>query len=340
LAHLGLSGLEGPPLQVIFSTAWASFEPAPRGFTAEASIAAGGAPRTDRIVHPAGEEMVWHPGTLDPCRLEGGSDLPGTRLTVALRFGEGGPGEVSLHPPDPALGPDQTRPAISTFDTSRPDGTPVQEGDVIGFDVIARDQNRPGATWQTGVRRLEVLANGQPVPGAVVEGPPQAPSCDDSARVLNLQGEYRVPRNPDPVIRLCARAHDFAGNFREECSEYFTGEVWEGTLDITATSIGPPGPCGNPWHLDGRVRLEVAADGSVRGRSHVTGPCVSSPDAEFTGTSTEEAFHFGPWIVVMTNGEPIPKVSPTRARATLTNVQGGTTTWRTTWDLTCISCGG
>jgi hypothetical protein len=42
-------------------------------------------------------------------------------------------------------------------------------------------------------------------------------------------------------------------------------------------------------------------------------------------------------LVVLTNASPIPKLSSTQARATLTNVQG-TTTWVTTGDLTCQSC--
>jgi hypothetical protein len=88
------------------------------------------------------------------------------------------------------------------------------------------------------------------------------------------------------------------------------------------------------------VRLVVHPDGSVDGTYDVSGCGVSEPHAEFTGTVTAEGFTF-PELIVQTNGELIPKVSPTQAEARLTNFQGSGgvgARWVTTWDLMCTSC--
>jgi hypothetical protein len=117
-----------------------------------------------------------------------------------------------------------------------------------------------------------------------------------------------------------------------ECEE----EIWEGTIASTVTTPPPGGPCGTTIPIQGTVRLEVEPDGDVSGRYEVDGCGVTEPTAEFTGTATEDAFHF-PQLIVFTNGEQIPKVGPTEAQATLTNLQG-TARWVTTWTLTCTTC--
>jgi hypothetical protein len=119
-------------------------------------------------------------------------------------------------------------------------------------------------------------------------------------------------------------------------------EVWEGTMNHSLTQVGATGPdrCGSPHTIDGTARFVVGPNGEVKGTYDVTGCGISQPHAEFEGTATDEGFSF-PDLVVQTNGEPIPKVSPTRARATLTNLQGtaaGGTQWVTTWDMRCTSC--
>ena len=135
-----------------------------------------------------------------------------------------------------------------------------------------------------------------------------------------LVGATEAPPTPEPTGEL-------------------VGEVWEGTVKSIVT--GPPGseasPCGNPIHVQGTAQLVVAEDGSVTGTYDVTGCGVSQPHAEFTGTATDVGFLF-PQLVVFTNGSLIPKVSPTQAKATLTNKQGPAVTWVTTWALTCRTC--
>jgi hypothetical protein len=118
-------------------------------------------------------------------------------------------------------------------------------------------------------------------------------------------------------------------------------EVWEGTVSSRVFTVGtPPGPCGSPTTAEGTTRWMVAEDGSVTGTYDVDGCLVSEPHAEFTGTATEDGFTF-PELIVLTNGELIPKISPTEARATLTNFQGSGgvgARWVTTWEITCTTC--
>jgi hypothetical protein len=75
----------------------------------------------------------------------------------------------------------------------------------------------------------------------------------------------------------------------------------------------------------------------VTGTYDVDGCGVSEPHADFTGTVTDAGFLF-PQLIVFTNGELLPKVSPTHATGTFTNQQGPAATWVTTWDLKCTSC--
>jgi hypothetical protein len=122
-------------------------------------------------------------------------------------------------------------------------------------------------------------------------------------------------------------------------------ETWKGTMNHTVTGVGASAghnPCGDPQEIQGTVRFGVAPNGRVTASYDVEGCNVSQPHAEFTGTATDEGFSF-PGLIVQTNGELIPKVSPTRARATLTNLQGsaaGGAQWVTKWDMRCVShCG-
>jgi Domain of unknown function (DUF4399) len=118
-------------------------------------------------------------------------------------------------------------------------------------------------------------------------------------------------------------------------------EVWEGSMNQIVTSVpATGGRCGSRISLTGVVRLVVLDDDTVRGTYDVEGPCVSEPHAEFTGRVDNRAFYF-PQLIVQTNGEPIPKVSETQARATLTNFQGAGgvgARWVTTWNLRCTTC--
>jgi hypothetical protein len=94
--------------------------------------------------------------------------------------------------------------------------------------------------------------------------------------------------------------------------------------------------------VHGNAVFVVAPKGKVTGTYDVTGCNISQPHAQFTGTETDEGFSF-PDLIVQTNRELIPKVNPTRARATLRNLQGTSENgaqWVTKWDMRCIrNCG-
>jgi hypothetical protein len=234
------------------------------------------------------------------------------------------------------LGPDTTKPGI-TINSDPPAGSRVEPGDEILIDSTAQE-NRNGPSWQEGLQTFQLTAN----PGGQVGEPQEANSalpqpCGRKQWSLATQGTYEVPEDAPPIVEICGIAEDFAGNIQTTCNKYYTGEVWEGTTNSTVTTLYGGGPCGNPVHVKGKVQLVVAEDGSVAGTFDVTGCGVSQPHGEITGTATDEGFVF-PQFVVYTNGSLIPKVSPTHAEATLTNMQGPAVTWVTTWDLTCVTC--
>lgn len=121
-------------------------------------------------------------------------------------------------------------------------------------------------------------------------------------------------------------------------------ECWEGTVDSAVSAVGlsrgGQGLCPDPTFVQGTARIVVAADGSATGTYDVTGCGVSEPHAEFTGTVTDAGLLF-PDLIVFTDGQLIPKVSPTEATGTFTNCQcsgGGGARWVTTWELTCEEC--
>jgi len=132
---------------------------------------------------------------------------------------------------------------------------------------------------------------------------------------------------------------------RDDSDEEAEGEreVWKGTMKHTVTVLGAGAgrnPCGDPQEIPGKARFVVEPNGDVTGTYDVEGCNVSQPHAEFTGTANDEGFSF-PQLIVQTNGELIPKVNPTRARATLTNLQGsaaGGAQWVTEWDMRCVNC--
>jgi len=141
---------------------------------------------------------------------------------------------------------------------------------------------------------------------------------------------------PNTKLKIGKNHVDRIGDQLANLGEITCGQVWQGTMNHTVTSLTTSGgPCPNPVEEHGEVRLNVKPGGQVTATYDVTGCGVSEPHADFTGTATDRAFSF-PQLIVQTNGEPVPKVSDRRARATLTNIQGGTTTWVTEWDLRCV----
>ncbi len=266
-------------------------------------------------------------GQVDPCKLSGGSDLPGTVVRIEVTGSASAREDFTL--------PDHGEFLIAGVESIPAAGSNVAAGDRIKLHAIGAIPLPPAQ----GIKVLYV-DDGNDLIESVgnKSGATEPLSCHDGRYYAELEAEYQVPADPPPVIEICANAEGFDGVRAKGCIEFYTGEVWEGTANSTITTPSPNGACGNPTHTEAAVRLVVAGDGSVKGEYDVTGCGVSEPHAEWTGTSTDAGFLF-PQLVVFTNGSLIPKVSPTHARATLTNIQG-TTEWATTWDLTCKTCEG
>ena len=233
---------------------------------------------------------------VDPCGL--GSDLPNSRVDFSVRFSPisanlalsdrdawyGGGAVVPAAKSTPILlGLDRTRPVISTFNTSRRDGDRVKSGDKIGVNVIAQDLKVAGSTWQTGVKVLRLRANDVEV--ATAAGPRVPPACDESKRQLTLQLDeqnervYKVPANPDPIIKLCALAEDYATPPNVsllECATYTTGagnnvRKWTGSIDWTIDGV-------TVRHSE-RLSVTLADDGEGNLTGTMTGddPFVTMP---------------------------------------------------------------
>ena len=198
------------------------------------------------------------------------------------------------------------------LDAPPPDGGQVSPGDEMEFDAIAQE-SRDGPTWQTGVKSFRLVANsGGLIGDEQTSDSGSAQPCADEQWDLRSLATYTVPADAPPLIEICGIAADFSENERSTCIDLYTGEVWDGTVESVVTADGPAGPCGNPIAIDRTARFVVAGDGTVTGTYDITGCGVTEPHAEFTGTATDTQFLI-PDLIVFTNGEPIPKLSPTHA---------------------------
>jgi hypothetical protein len=288
--------------------------------------AVSGAPTTVASVSSPGPLPHLYGGT-DVCELPGGSDLPGTVVNWTATGSEGASGSDTFTLPD--LGG-----SLAAEVASVPEPGHVDPGQRISLRGMAI-----AMPTSLGVRELTLTVNDEVLERVGNASETTSPEpCDDGRFGAITYTHYDVPQGSPPTIEICARAVGFDGTEAEHCITFFAGEAWDGTVSsIVTTEGGGAGPCGNPIEITGTAHLVVAGDGSVTGTYDVDGCGVSEPHADYTGTVTDAGFLF-PDLIVFTNGELIPKVSPTRATATLTNQQGPAVTWVTTWDLTCTSC--
>ena len=307
---------------------------------------------------------------LDPCSLSlvGGSDLPGASVRfLGSATATGGSRNSAVGNWTITLGDDTLAPRIKV-NSSVHSGSRVKTGDEINFDVTAREL-RTGGPWQTGVYQLQVTG-----PDGLIEedtDPSRLPKpCGQKKWTRAVQGTYKVPSNPPPIIELCAVAEDFAGNFKNNCGTFYTGEVWEGTM-LSAASFRIPlhGTCSSEFETI--LRLIVAPDGSVsgEGRAVVVKPqsCPFPRDASsprsvtmrVEGAAFEDRFEiqlFPVSISPPTNydiagfganlGPPpppqtIPITASGVAEGTFTAIYslGGDQRSRNTFHLECVDCG-
>ncbi|MFM9849170.1 MAG: hypothetical protein ACKVP3_18660 [Hyphomicrobiaceae bacterium] len=90
--------------------------------------------------------------TVRPCGLDGGSDLPGAKLTVSFQS-DARPANTSRML---TLAPDKDKPTLKT--TSTPSkGTKVKPGDTINVRMEASEEyNSTRYGWQTGVKKIQL----------------------------------------------------------------------------------------------------------------------------------------------------------------------------------------
>ena len=169
---------------------------------------------------------------VDPCWLSGGSDLPGTKITIKTKAvdnsGES-PKEVTSMDSVITLGEDTLAPRVMVVPL-RAGGDVVKAGDKINLQVTAQEKRRNGP-WQTGVRRiwLKTTPEGVSKPDEWNNPSPLRKPCAEKTWEQPLQATYTVPKNPPPIIEICAYADDYADNEGNNCTDFATGE-WRGTL--------------------------------------------------------------------------------------------------------------
>lgn len=167
--------------------------------------------------------------TVRLCGLDGGSDLPGAKLTVSFQS-DARPANTSRML---TLAPDKDKPTLKT--TSTPSkGTKVKPGDTINVRMEASEEyNSTRYGWQTGVKKIQLTdeSRNQVVP-PLWEAAGDPRSCAQKQWKQTLDITYTVPSNPPPIIRLRAIAEDFAGNKDDDLGEFPTGD-WYGSLKFS-----------------------------------------------------------------------------------------------------------
>lgn len=281
-------------------------------------------------------------GDADVCELPGGSDLPGTVVRFAAEGSEGARGTESYPLMD--LGETLTAGVEST----PPAGSRVEPGQALSFLAIA--MTFPPAL---GVERLSLYAGDELIESVGNKSGSDEPQACDLRRLLAViesRDTYRVPDSPSPVIEICAEALGFDGTKTRECIEFFTGEVWEGTVELASDNLHDF--C-TETSFTARIELVVAEDGEAVGSGtfdHGATTCegggtlpAHSGTLEASGRKTDETFTF-----FLTNVEPLigPRVFIEEASVPIdtgnageTEVQafGGEVIYHVT--LECKTCG-
>jgi hypothetical protein len=194
---------------------------------------------------------------IDPCWVQD-KDIPGTKLSFTA-----GQGNETVTT-QATLGDDTLAPRINVVSTPAR-GTNVKAGDKIRLSVTATEK-RSGGPWQTGVKIIQITA----LEGGLVKDPWTNPSnlpkaCNEKTWEQKDEATYTVPSNPPPLIKICAITQDYVGNESSQCGEFYTGEVWKGTIESANSFYHDPGTslCTGSWL--GQFTLVVGTDGSVSG---------------------------------------------------------------------------
>lgn len=221
----------------------------------------------------------------DTCRLPGGSDLPGTVVRV-VATGSGGAmrADTITLPDSEALGVgfELTNPAA---------GSMVEADDPIVLEAVAV---RMPPTF--GIESLKLYADGELFHSVGnLSGTEEPIPCDNGKNAAYVRTQYTVPADPPAIIEICAEAVGFDGTKARECIEFYTGEVWKGT--VTGPSVEHSAPC--TYQHDGAVTIVVAEDGmaTLDANLSASGGCrgvsaIGEAPFTLTGRRTSTGFAF------------------------------------------------
>ncbi|MHB8793349.1 MAG: hypothetical protein ACYC6O_08440 [Thermoleophilia bacterium] len=282
-------------------------------------------------IDPNRPSSILH-GEAELCSLPGGSDLPGTVVTWSATGSEGALGSTSFTVPDYGE-------LIQAIIQSDPEGSRrVEAGQTIqlrGMGMVM-----PPAL---GVKELSVYAGDellQKVGNA--SGTSEPVPCDFGRWGAVNRTSYTVPTGAPPIIDVCAEAIGFDGHKSRACTQFYTGEVWEGTYQ--GKSAQPY--CDPSVLLDGRFTLFVGDDGSgtLEGSgSHtiVCGGQSASAGSGFgmTAQRTGSGFHIEggvPGAGIFPGGVDIP-VQGNRGEGTA-SYSSGDLTVSVKFTLECKTC--
>ena len=193
--------------------------------------------------------------TIWPCRLAGGSDMPGTVVHFEATGSASGSADHTL--------PDHGD-LLDALIVGTPDeGTKVEPGDQIYIESLARVE-APALGVKTlyvddGNDLLESVGNRS--------GSDQPVKCDPRRFYAGLKTTYTVPNDPPPMIELCATGVGFDGTKAKDCIRYYTGDVWEGKAAVSSYVNYPEGSatCKDSW------AVKFAFSGERRGNHRGTG---------------------------------------------------------------------
>jgi len=282
--------------------------------------------------------------TVTPCSLDGGKDLPGSTVTFSTNAADPqfrGPVAITL-------GDDTTKPELKVHSTPAK-GTKVKPGDKIAISAAANESRANGASWQTGIRSIQVTALNA---GGLIDSKDYGSTpkpCGQKNWNETLQAKpYKVPANPPAVIHLQAVAEDYQGNQGTLSADFPTEDQWSGKITgqaqvdyCTTTSIS------------GSLSLTVAKDGAVTGTGHTTttpytchppgGPYSvpsASEDLTFTGHKTKKAFTLQTIVFAGTVSSPAITI-PIHGSSAVGDLPGSLTGGhvKQTYSLTCQTCG-
>lgn len=254
----------------------------PISFTIQVSAAITGlSPGASReYTHAGGADAVGTDAlkkdfSLDPCSLPGGSDLPGTSITVtAVPLGF----EARRETDTQILGADTSPPTVQLV-SDPSNGATVKEGDKIVLTAIA-EELKSGGSWQTGVSKIEILVikpSGETLLTEKYDTYKDKSCGDKSWKQTTKEFTYTVPEDVKGDLRICAFGYDFAGNIGKKCYTYYTGEHWQGTLHSESTRSGILN-CTEIWDM--QLSFTVSADGTIQGSG--TGNFVEQRDCYST----------------------------------------------------------